>query len=286
MKEKVKQKKKIKIITTILIVILIILVICCCYEYTLKKDSNDAKNFIKDTTDNVINQNGKFNVIDMGIEDTENLNHENSINEIQKETNVVYESERINKVQELQNQNSDIVGWLEIPNTNISYPILQAIDNDYYMRRNYKKRISRNGSLFLDKDYNWNKPSSNLLIYGHNNRGTNEMFVELLNYKDENYYKNHTIIRFTTEKEDAIYEIISVFLSRVYYKRETDVFRYYYFIDAKNENEFNYYVNESKKASLYNIDATAEYGDQLITLSTCEYSQEDGRFVVVARKKK
>ena len=95
------------------------------------------------------------------------------------------------------------------------------------MRRNYKKRISRNGSLFLDKDYNWNKPSSNLLIYGHNNRGTNEMFVELLNYKDENYYKNHTIIRFTTEKEDAIYEIISVFLSRVYYKRETDVFRYY-----------------------------------------------------------
>lgn len=286
MKEKAKQKKKIKIITTILIVILIILVICCCYEYTLKKDSNDAKNFIKDTTDNVINQNGKFNVIDMGIEDTENLNHENSINEIQKETNVVYESERINKVQELQNQNSDIVGWLEIPNTNISYPILQAIDNDYYMRRNYKKRISRNGSLFLDKDYNWNKPSSNLLIYGHNNRGTNEMFVELLNYKDENYYKNHTIIRFTTEKEDAIYEIISVFLSRVYYKRETDVFRYYYFIDAKNENEFNYYVNESKKASLYNIDATAEYGDQLITLSTCEYSQEDGRFVVVARKKK
>ena len=80
--------------------------------------------------------------------------------------------------------------------------------------------------------------------------------------------------------------IISVFLSRVYYKRETDVFRYYYFIDANNKEEFDYYVSESKKASLYNIDATAEYGDQLITLSTCEFSQEDGRFVVVARKQK
>lgn len=285
MKEKTKQKKKLKIITIILMVILIILAICFGYEYTLKKDSNDAKNFIKDTTNNVINQNGKFNITDKEMKDIDNLNEENDINEIQEETNVLYESERIDKVQELQNQNSDIVGWLEIPNTNISYPILQSIDNDYYMRRNYKKRISRNGSLFLDKDYNWNKPSSNLLIYGHNNRGTNEMFVELLNYKNESFYKEHPVIRFTTEKEDAIYEIISVFLSRVYYKRETDVFRYYYFIDAKNESEFNYYVNEAKKASLYNIEETANYGDQLITLSTCEYSQEDGRFVVVGRKK-
>ena len=75
-----------------------------------------------------------------------------------------------------------------------------------------------------------------------------------------------------------------MFLSRVYYKYETDVFRYYYFINAKDEQEFNQYVGNSKEASLYNIDATAQYGDQLLTLSTCEYSQEDGRLAVVARK--
>ena len=110
------------------------------------------------------------------------------------------------------------------------------------------------------------------------------MFAQLLKYEDEAFYKKNPIIRFTTEEEDAIYEIISVFRSRVYYKREKDVFRYYYFIDAENKEEYDNYVSECKKASLYDIETTAEYGNQLITLSTCEYSQKDGRFVVVARK--
>lgn len=271
MKKIAKQKKIIYSIITVLLIVFI-LGMYFFYLQILKKDSEEAKIFISDSRDDVINENGKFNITDNNEETNKN--------------NVLYNSERIDKVKELQSQNSDIVGWLEIPNTEISYPILQGIDNSYYMTHNYKNRKSKNGSLFLDKDYNWNKPSTNLLIYGHNNRGTREMFVDLLNYKDENFYKDHPIVRFTTEKEDAIYDIISVFLSRVYYKRETDVFRYYYFIDANNKEEFDYYVSESKKASLYNIDATAEYGDQLITLSTCEFSQEDGRFVVVARKQK
>jgi len=191
---------------------------------------------------------------------------------------------RMTKIEELQKENSDIVGWLEIENSNINYPVLQGEDNSYYMTHNYKKQYSKHGSLFLDKDYNWNLPSTNLLIYGHNNRGSNEMFVDLINYKNEDYYKTHKTIRFTTNKEDAEYEIISVFLSRVYYKSETDVFRYYYFINAENEQEFNKFVQNCKDASLYDIEATAKYGDQLLTLSTCEFSQEDGRLAVVARK--
>lgn len=193
-------------------------------------------------------------------------------------------TERMNLLEDLQKQNSDIVGWLKIENTNINYPVVQGKDNDFYMTHDYKKEYSKEGSLFLDKDYDWTLPSTNLLIYGHNNRGTNEMFTGLINYKDEDYYKKHKTIRFTTNTEDAEYEIISVFLSRVYYKSETDVFRYYYFINAENEQEFNEYVQNSKEASLYDIEATAEYGDQLLTLSTCEFSQEDGRLAVVARK--
>lgn len=184
----------------------------------------------------------------------------------------------------LKGLNQDIVGWLEIPDTNISYPVLQGTDNSYYMYHNYKKEKSNDGSLFLDKAYDWNKPSTNLLIYGHNNRGSEEMFVELLDYKNEDFYKEHTKIRFTTEKEDAEYEIISIFLSRVYYKHEQDVFRYYYFVDAKNEEEFDNFIDNCKKATMHNIETEAEYGDSLITLSTCEYSQEDGRFAVVAKK--
>ena len=195
------------------------------------------------------------------------------------------ETERMELLKELQKENSDIVAWIEIEDSKINYPVLQGEDNDYYMTHTYKKEYSKDGSLFLDKDYDWNKPSTNLLIYGHNNIGSKEMFVDLMNYKDEEYYNTHKTIRFTTAEEDTEYEIIAVFLSRVYYKSEKDVFRYYFFINAENEQEFNEYVQNSKEASLYNIEATAKYGDQLLTLSTCSYHTEDGRLAVVARKK-
>lgn len=192
-------------------------------------------------------------------------------------------TEKMLQLQELKKENEDIVAWLEIANTKINYPVLQTTDNEYYMTHNYKKEKSGDGSIFLDKDYDWNKPSDNLLIYGHNNKNGN-MFQDLLKYENENYYKEHSTINFTTINEDSIYEIIAVFKSRVYYKNEKNVFRYYYFINAENEEEYNYYVEESKKASLYNTGKTASYGEQLLTLSTCEYSQEDGRFVIVAKK--
>ena len=121
-------------------------------------------------------------------------------------------------------------------------------------------------------------------MYGHNlNNG--KMFQDLLKYKDEDYYKKHKIIRFTTDNEDNEYEIMAVFKSRVYYKSEKNVFRYYQFINPKSEKEYNEFVENSKKASLYDTKVDSEYGDELITLSTCSYHTEDGRFVVVGVKK-
>ena len=153
------------------------------------------------------------------------------------------------------------------------------------MTHNYKKEKSKNGSIFLNKDYDWNIESNNLLIYGHNiNNGT--MFQELLKYENESFYKEHPKIRFTTENEDSIYDIISAFKSKVYYKSKKNVFRYYYFINPKSEEEYMEYIENAKKASLYNIEETATYGDRLITLSTCSYYVQDGRFAVVARKEK
>ena len=192
-------------------------------------------------------------------------------------------TERMLQVEKLQEQNEDIVGWIEIVGTNINYPVLQGDDNTYYMTHDYKKNTY--GSIFLDKDYDWNIPSSNLLIYGHNLQdGT--MFHDILNYKDKNYYEEHSIIRFTTAEEDCEYDIISAFYSRVYYKSEKNVFRYYYFINAETEDEYNEFIENAKKSSIYDTGKDAEYGEQLITLSTCSYHTEDGRFAIVARKNK
>ena len=110
------------------------------------------------------------------------------------------------------------------------------------------------------------------------------MFQELLKYSDKSFYNKHPKIRFTTENDDSEYEIISVFKSRVYYKSEKNVFRYYFFVNAETETQYNEFIENAKKASLYNINTTAKYGDQLITLSTCSYHVKDGRFAVVGKK--
>lgn len=192
-------------------------------------------------------------------------------------------TERMIKVEELQKENQDIIGWLQIIDTNIDYPVLQATDNSFYLTHDYKKEYSAYGSLFLDKDYDFNLPSSNLLIYGHRNK-QGLMFEDLMKYQNEDFYKQHPTIRFTTDKEDVSYEIISVFKSRVYYKSEKNVFRYYYFVNASSEEEYNSFVEQAKQVALYDTGKSANYGEQLLTLSTCEYSQQDGRFVVVAKK--
>jgi len=116
-------------------------------------------------------------------------------------------TKRMLQVETLKKENSDIVGWLEIEGTNINYPILQGKDNDYYLTHNYKGEKIYGGSLFLDKDYDFSIPSTNLLIYGHRNE-KGLMFEDLIKYQDEEFYKKHTKIRFTTENEDYEYEII------------------------------------------------------------------------------
>lgn len=216
----------------------------------------------------------------------EKQDNQNILENIKIDTAEVTEerTEKMIQLEELQKENEEIIGWLEIAETNINLPVCQAQDNSYYLTHNYKKEKATSGALFLDKDFNLDKPSTNYLIYGHRNKnGT--MFEDLIKYKDEQFFKSHPTIKFTTTKEDTEYQIIAVFFSRVYYKDEQNVFRYYQFVNAESETEYNEYISNCKKASIYDTGATAEYGEQLLTLSTCEYSQEDGRFAIVAKKK-
>lgn len=185
------------------------------------------------------------------------------------------------KLIELKNMNNDFVGILTIPNTIINYPVMYT-KSDYYLRRSFDKKQSDAGTLFIDKHNNIEPIDDNIIIYGHNMKdGT--MFHELLNYKDENYYNEHKYIYFNKINEIEKYEIISVFYSKVYYENE-NVFKYYKFYNANNEEEFNYYLENIKSLSIYDTKVNAIYKDKFITLSTCEYSQENGRFVVVAKK--
>ena len=184
-------------------------------------------------------------------------------------------------LQELKKQNSDLVGWLTVDGTEVNYPVVQTNNNDYYVNHNFEKQSNELGSIFLDKDCSIEKPTANFLIYGHRSNG-GQMFETLTKYKEEDFYKEHPTFEFATLDEVSEYQIIAVFQSQVYLKNQ-DVFKYYFFKDAETEEEFNNYIENVKKLSLYNIAETAEYGDQLITLSTCDYHVTDGRFAIVAR---
>lgn len=202
------------------------------------------------------------------------------INEIEKINND-NNNEYNTKLKELKNMNNDFVGIPTIPNTIINYPVTYSKD-DYYLRHSFDKKQSEAGTLYIDKYNNIDPIDDNIIIYGHNMKnGT--MFHDLLNYKDEDFYKNHKIIYFNKLNNKEKYEIISVFYSRVFYENENE-FKYYKFYKANNEEEFNNYINNIKQLSLYDTKVDAKYKNKFITLSTCEYSRENGRFVVVANK--
>jgi len=186
------------------------------------------------------------------------------------------------KYETLYNKNKKLIGWLKIADTNIDYPVMQTSNNEYYLDHNFDQEYDKNGSLFLDKDCNAAFPNTNMIIYGHHMK-SGKMFGNLNYYAKESYYKEHPRIQFDTIYEEGIYDIMYVFRSRIYNENEI-VFKYYQFFDVNSADEFYSAMDEMARMSLYDTGVTAEYGDKLITLSTCDSSEEDGRFVVVAKK--
>lgn len=182
----------------------------------------------------------------------------------------------------LYNKNKKLIGWLKIDDTNIDYPVMQTSDNEYYLRHNINQEYDRNGSIFLDKDCDFVNRSTNLIVYGHHMKSGN-MFGKLDLYSDEAYYQEHKYINFDTIYEKGVYEIMYVFRSRIYAEDEI-VFKYYQFINANSEAEYNSYMKEMADMSLYDTGVSAQYGDELLTLSTCDNYTDYGRFVVVAKR--
>ena len=179
--------------------------------------------------------------------------------------------------------NTDMVGWLNIPGTNVDYPLMWTPgDEEYYLYRDFSKSSNANGCLILDTDSSLEPLTTNLIIHGHNMK-SGAMFGNLTDYEDETFCKEHSNIVLHTRECVRNYEIVAVFRSQVYRKKD-EVFKYYKFFQADTEEEFRDFYENIKELSLYDTGVTAEFGDHFITLSTCVYHVENGRFVVVAKE--
>ncbi len=186
------------------------------------------------------------------------------------------------KFRTLYEMNQDFVGWLTVPDTNIDYPVMQKLDDEeYYLRRDFEKKSSQAGMLFLDTECDVKKPTVNMMIYGHNMK-SGKMFHDLLKYDDKEFYESHKYITFDTIYREGTYEVIAAFYTEISAK-DARKFKYYTFFDADYAGPFDYFVQNAKALTPYET-ADAEFGDELITLSTCAYHVENGRYVVVAKK--
>lgn len=179
-------------------------------------------------------------------------------------------------ITDLINRNPDCIGWIRISGTKIDYPVMQTKDNpQYYLRRDFNKQYSYLGTPFMDSrcDANYD---NNLIIYGHNMKD-GKMFADLLKYREKSYFKEYNIIHFITPDGVQEYEVIAV--SKV--KNDDD---WYGYISQTDKESFSNLISHIKNKSLYFTEESVEYGDHLLTLSTCEYSQTNGRLIIIAKK--
>lgn len=195
---------------------------------------------------------------------------------------VYKEPEVLERFKEIKETNDDLIGWIKIADTNIDYPVVQGEDNDYYLSHGFNKKADANGCIFADMYCSLYPRSKNLILYGHHMK-SGRMFANLEKYDSFDFYQNHKTFEFDTIYEEAEYEVVFVFRDYVHASDDTD-FKYYEFTDVNSETEFISYINELKEKSIYETNVDVTFDDELLTLSTCDYAQKNGRFVVIAKK--
>lgn len=175
-------------------------------------------------------------------------------------------------------QNEDMVAWLKIDGTEIDYPIMQTKDRpNYYLRRNFYKEYSYYGTPYIQENCDINT-SDNLIIYGHH-INNNKMFGALERYKSKSFFDEHRLITLITKEDTRKYEILYVIETSA-----DNGFKYNKYIDFKNEEEYELFKTNCEKLSIYKIGGNSNLEYKYITLSTCDYSQKNGRLIVIARK--
>lgn len=179
----------------------------------------------------------------------------------------------------LHEKNPDCIAWIKIEGTAIDYPVMyHPEEKNYYLRKNFDKEYDISGTPYLAEICNPDE-SDNLIIYGHH-MNSGAMFADLDKYKSKEFYEKHPLILLRTLSGEEVYQIIAAFTTPVYTKHD---FEFYSFADASSVIEYDRYVDTCLAKSIYTTGYTAEYGEKLITLCTCEYSQKNGRMVVVGK---
>jgi len=185
---------------------------------------------------------------------------------------------------ELYEKNDDLYGWIKIEGTKIDYPVMHTPDNpNFYIHKDWYKEESTLGSIYVDG--RCEEDTENLIIYGHNMKNRT-MFGSLREYKEKSYFENHKYIEFNTIYEEAKYEIVAVSKAIIYYDEEPPEGEYLFYehVELDSKQEFDAYIQNAMKKTYYKTGNTAEYGDQLITLCTCDYWTENARLIIIAKK--
>ena len=176
-----------------------------------------------------------------------------------------------------------VVGWLKVPGTAIDYPVMQHPEDDsYYLKHNFEGEADSKGSLFVDMDTRITPLDKNVVIFGHNMR-SGKMFGSLSKYLDPDFYEQYQYVEFDTLYELGTYEIVAVVRTAVLREGE-EGFRYYWFHNYSEEEEFEAFTDFISENRLYDTGKKLEYGDQTIILSTCEYTVDNGRLALIARR--
>ena len=180
----------------------------------------------------------------------------------------------------LYEKNPDCVAWISIEGTVIDYPVMyRPGQKNYYLYRDFNGKHASAGALFIAENCDPDD-SDNVIIYGHH-MNSGKMFAALNQYKKQSFYEEHKRIVYETLNGHVTYEVMFAFTTPVYTGHD---FEYYAFSKANSAEEYDAYISACRERALYDTGVTARYGDKLLTLSTCEYSQKNGRMVVVARK--
>jgi sortase B len=187
------------------------------------------------------------------------------------------------KYQTLHDLNSDCIGWLYIPDTNINYPVMYTPEQyDKYLYKDLEGNYLFRGLPFMAEGTLLNE-SQNYLIYGHNMRD-GSAFHDLRYYLEDDWATEHKYCYLNTAYGEGIYELMDVVITKIYTTADT-CFKYYKYTGNLTEEEFNTYVSYMGEMSSYDSGFTATYGEELVTLSTCYKIYDDnGRLVVVFKR--
>ena len=180
-------------------------------------------------------------------------------------------------------ENSDMVGWILIEGTGIDYPVMQTpADPNYSLKHDFERNYTDYGCPFMQADCDALCPSDNLIIYGHNMKD-GSMFADLAKYRSKDFWQSHKTVWFDTALGSSAYEIFAVIHTTVQ-ADAADAFPFYRFVNAASPEEYADYVSICQARALYDTGISAQYGDKLLTLSTCDNITDDGRLLVIAKR--